>query len=283
MSANGARFHVMERGSGPLVLMLHGFPHDWWSWRHHLAPLADAGYRAVAMDLRGYGDSDKTPRGYDPMTLAADVAATIRSLGSRDAYVVGQGWGGYVGWTVAAAHPEVVRGLGAVSAPHPGVMLHSTRAVLRRQPLTHLLAMQVPWIPERRIMRGRYLNRHLQRWSSPANTYPSDDEVAYYREALSNWPAPHCALEYHRWLVRSRLRSDGRAFGRLMRPSVSRPVITICGADDPVVPSAVTARSARHVAAAYEHVEVPDAGHFVPEEQPEATTLALVTWLDRLA
>jgi pimeloyl-ACP methyl ester carboxylesterase len=235
------------------------------------------------MDLRGYGASDKTPRGYDPMTLAADVAGTIRSLGARDAYVVGQGWGGYVGWTVAAVHPEVVRGLGAVSAPHPKVMLRSTRAVLRRQPLAHLLAMQVPWVPERRIMRGSYLSRHLQTWSSPANPYPAADEVAYYRQALSKWPSPHCALEYHRWLLRSRLRSDGRAFGRLMRPPVWQPVITLCGADDPVVPSVVTERSGRHVTGPYEHVEVPDAGHFVPEEQPEATTDALLTWLHGLA
>ena len=113
VAANGARFHVVEAhspasraGSAPVVVLLHGFPHDWWSWRHQLTPLAEAGYRAIAMDLRGYGDSDKTPRGYDPMTLAADVAGTIRSLGARDAVVVGLGWGGYVAWTVAAGTPR---------------------------------------------------------------------------------------------------------------------------------------------------------------------------------
>ena len=78
--------------------------------------------------------------------------------------------------------------------------------------------MQVPWLPERRIMRGRYLAEHLQAWSSPANAYPSAEEVEHYRAALSKWPSPHCALEYHRWLLRSRLRADGRAFNRLMRP-----------------------------------------------------------------
>ena len=73
VAANGARFHVAEQGEGPVVLLLHGFPQFWWAWRQQLVDLADAGYRAVAVDLRGYGASDKPPRGYDSPTLAADT------------------------------------------------------------------------------------------------------------------------------------------------------------------------------------------------------------------
>lgn len=281
VSANGARFHVIEAGRGPTVILLHGFPQTWWSWRHQLTPLAEAGFRVIAMDLRGYGDSDKTPRGYDPVTLAADVAGTIRSLGVRDAVVVGQGWGGYVGWTVAAAHPDVVRGLCAISAPHPLQMLTSSRAVLRWRPLLHLLAMQVPWLPERQIMRGSYLARHLRNWSSPANDFPSEGEVEHYRDALSQWPSPHCALEYHRWLLRSRLRADGRAYNAMLRPPVSVPVLTIAGREDKVVTAAVGARSRRHVDSTFEHVVIEAAGHFVPEEQPGTTTAILLQWLAR--
>ena len=94
VAANGARFHVALVGDGPLVLFLHGFPEFWWAWRHQLPAVAAAGYCAAAMDLRGYGASDKPPRGYDLSTLAADVAGVIRSLGARDAVVVGHGWGG---------------------------------------------------------------------------------------------------------------------------------------------------------------------------------------------
>src|SRR5215211_7613215 len=100
VSANGIRLHVVECGDGPLVLLLHGFPEFWWSWRHQLIGLADAGFRAVAVDLRGYGDSDKPPRGYDGWTLAGDIAGLIRSLGERDAAVVGHDWGGLLAWTV---------------------------------------------------------------------------------------------------------------------------------------------------------------------------------------
>src|SRR5512143_1870526 len=105
VTANGQRFHVAELGDGPLVVLLHGFPQFWWSWRHQLLALADTGYRAVAPDLRGYGASDKPPRGYDAFTLSADVAGLVRALGERDAVIVGHDWGGFLGWTTAAMHP----------------------------------------------------------------------------------------------------------------------------------------------------------------------------------
>ncbi len=222
VAANGARFHVAELGTGPVVLLLHGFPEFWWAWRHQLPDLADAGFRAVAMDLRGYGSSDKTPRGYDPMNLAADVAGVIRTLGVRSAVVVGQGWGGYVGWATTAAHADCVTALCTVAAPHPAELLRTPARLASRAPIGHLAAMQVPWVPERRIRRSAYVARHLERWSSAASDFPSSDEIARYTEAFAEWPSPHCALEYHRWLVRSRLRADGRAFGRLMRPALDR-------------------------------------------------------------
>ncbi|MFC7574096.1 alpha/beta fold hydrolase [Klenkia terrae] len=113
------RLHAAEAGEGPLVLLVHGYPQFWWAWRHQLVALAEAGYRAVAVDLRGYGGSDKPPRGYDLPTLSADVAAVVRALGEPDAVVVGHDWGGLVGWTMAALHPRTVRGLVVVSSAHP--------------------------------------------------------------------------------------------------------------------------------------------------------------------
>ena len=222
VAANGARFHVAEIGPshGPLVLLLHGFPEFWWTWRHQLPALAAAGYRAVAMDLRGYGGSDKTPNGYDPVTLAQDVAGVVKAVGGRQAVLVGHGWGGYVAWATAAQHPREVAAVAAVSAPHPLTMLRSWRpgsgptlAALR-----HVLAMQLPMLPERRLADpgSGFLRDHLRAWS--ATGFPDDDTVATYQAAISQWPASHCALEYHRWLFRSRLRADGRRFAQAMRP-----------------------------------------------------------------
>jgi pimeloyl-ACP methyl ester carboxylesterase len=213
--------------------------------------------------------------------LAADVVGTVRSLGSRQAVLIGQGWGGYVGWTATAAHPDVVQALCTVSAPHPREMLRPS-GILRRTPLLHLAAMQVPWLPERSIMRRSYLDGHLRAWASPASGYPSAAAVERYRQALSDWPSPHCALEYHRWLVRSRLRADGRAFNRTVSRTLRSPVLAIRGADDRVVTAASTAASSRWVDAAFEHAEIEGAGHFAAEEQPEQVTATLLRWLESL-
>ena len=280
VAANGARFHVAEIGSGPLVLLLHGFPEFWWSWRDQLPALADAGYRAVAMDLRGYGSSDKTPRGYDPVTLARDVVGVIRSLGASRAVLVGQGWGGYVGWAVTALHPDRVAGLVPVAAVHPLRL----RALLRSSRLTgHLLGMQVPWLPERRIRAhdGQYVEHLLHSWSGPSSPFPTPEQAARYRAAMSLWPSPHCALEYHRWVVRSRPRTDGRRFNAAMRTPISAPVLQVLGADDTVIPHRAVRVSRSLVAGPHERVVLDDVGHFPHEESPAVFNKTLLGWLAR--
>ncbi len=286
IAANGARFHVAEAGPehGRLVLLLHGFPEFWWAWRHLLPVLADAGYRAVAMDLRGYGGSDKTPNGYDPLTLAQDVSGMVKALGGRPAVVVGHGWGGYVGWAAARAHEREVAALGAISAPHPLTMLTALRGGQGGPALRHVLAMQVPMWPERRLAApgSGFLRTHLRDWSAPGSGFPDGPTLATYQRAIRLWPASHCALEYHRWLVRSRLRADGRRFTALMRPPVSQPVCLVTGAADPVVPPRAFARSAEHVTGAVTEHRMPGVGHFPHEEDPAELARLLLSWLDRL-
>ena len=119
VSANGIRLHIAEAGSGPLVLLLHGFPEFWWSWHHQLVSLAEAGFHVVAPDLRGFGASDKPPRGYDAPTLSADLAGLVRALGEQDAVFVGHDWGGHLAWSTAALHPAV-RQLAHDRAGHHG-------------------------------------------------------------------------------------------------------------------------------------------------------------------
>src|SRR3954462_12028449 len=119
VSANGTRFHVVEAGTGPLVLFLHGFPEFWWAWEHQLRLVAEAGVRGGAIDLRGYGASDKPPRGYDGYTMADDVDGLNRALGERDAVLVGHDLGGMLAWMTAAFHPPRVRRLIVLSAAPP--------------------------------------------------------------------------------------------------------------------------------------------------------------------
>ena len=117
-----ARIHAVVQGSGPLVILVHGFPESWYSWRHQLTALADAGFRAVAIDQRGYGRSSKfwKPEAYRISHLVNDVVGVVQALGEQRAVVVGHDWGAAVAWTAAWLHPEVFRGVVGLSVPFSG-------------------------------------------------------------------------------------------------------------------------------------------------------------------
>ncbi|MGW6917187.1 alpha/beta fold hydrolase [Kitasatospora sp. NPDC054939] len=119
IEVNGIRLHLAEQGEGPLVLLLHGFPESWYSWRHQFGPLAEAGYRVVAPDQRGYGRSEQ-PAAVDAYTLlhlVGDVTGLVRALGEEQAVVVGHDWGAPVAWTAATLRPDVVRAVAGLSVP----------------------------------------------------------------------------------------------------------------------------------------------------------------------
>lgn len=279
VSANGIRMHVAEAGAGPLVVLLHGFPEFWWAWRHQLVTLADAGFRVVAPDLRGYGASDKPPRGYDAMTLAADVAGLVRALGERDAVIVGHGVGGVVGWTVAAAHPAVVRRLVVVSAPHPlrwpNALLHDRR---QRRAGRYVARFQLPWHPERWMVAddAAHVTDILTAWGGP--DFPDEETERRCREAMLILAAPHCAMEYYRWAVRSTPRIDGRRFRQTLRTALDVPTLQLHGSLDPCVRPSTASGSSRYVAAAYEWRLIDGVGHFPHEERPETVSGELLRW-----
>lgn len=122
LQVNGARIHAVIEGEGPLVLMLHGFPESWYSWRHQLTALAEAGYRAVAIDQRGYGKSSKfwSTDAYRIDRLVEDAAGVVAALGEEQAVVVGHDWGAPVAWTSAWLRPDVFRGVVGLSVPFSG-------------------------------------------------------------------------------------------------------------------------------------------------------------------
>ncbi len=281
VSANGTRFHIAESGDGPLVLMLHGFPQFWWTWRQQLTSLPPAGFRAVAADLRGYGGSDKPPRGYDLVTAASDGAGLIRALGEANAVVVGHDWGGLVAWTMAACFPKVVRRLAVVSAAHP---LRMRRAMLTA-PLRqgwgsgYALGFQLPVMPERRLVRDHaaQVGRMLRAWSGPG--WPDAETERRYRAAMCIPSVAHSALEYHRWFLRSTLRPDGIRYSYRMRAPIQAPTLHLHGALDTCVLAGQARASARFVDGPYRWRLIDGAGHFPPEEQPERFDAALRSWL----
>ncbi|MFJ3786305.1 alpha/beta hydrolase [Streptomyces sp. NPDC090093] len=120
VEAPAGRLHLVEQGTGPLVLLVHGFPESWYSWRHQLPALAAAGYRAVAIDVRGYGRSSKpeATEAYRMLDLVEDNVAAVRALGEENAVAVGHDWGSNIAATSALLHPEVFRAVGLLSVPY---------------------------------------------------------------------------------------------------------------------------------------------------------------------
>ncbi|MGV0744197.1 alpha/beta fold hydrolase [Mycolicibacterium sp. XJ870] len=295
--ANGIRFHVVEAGSTdptptseaaaerPLVILLHGFGSFWWSWRHQLTALTGA--RVVAVDLRGYGDSDKPPRGYDGWTLAGDTAGLVRALGHKTATLVGHADGGLVCWATSVLHPRVVRAIAVVSSPHP-VALRASALTRRDQGLALLppmLRYQLPRWPEHTLTRrGADELEQLVRSRAGAEWQGSQDfseTMGYLRQAIQIPGAAHSALEYQRWAVRSQLRAEGRRFMRSMKRPVNVPVLHMRGDADPYVladPVYRTQRFAPHG----RYVSITGAGHFSHEEQPDAVNEQLHRFLAQL-
>lgn len=281
VSAGGTRFHVAELGEGPLILMLHGFPEFWWSWHRQLVSFAAAGYRAAAVDLRGYGSSDKPPRGYDLITLADDAAGLVRALGEANAIVVGHDWGGLLAWTMAVFRPKVVQRLVPVSAPHPLRLRHAVRAEPRGQAWAsrHAFGFQVPMWPERRLVRdnGAMVARLMNDWSGPG--FPDARTEDLVRRAIQIPGVAHSALEYHRWLMRSQARPDGLRYATRMRATVQVPTLHLHGALDPYVLPGTAQGSGQFVEAAYRWKLIDGAGHFPHEERPETFDAQVLGWL----
>src|SRR5438874_7438495 len=120
VETNGLRMHIAEEGSGPLVVLLHGFPELWYSWRHQLTALAEAGYHVVAPDQRGYGQTDRPAdaQQYTQLHLVGDVIGLLDALGEAQAVVVGHDWGAPVAWNTALLRPDRIRGVAALSVPY---------------------------------------------------------------------------------------------------------------------------------------------------------------------
>jgi pimeloyl-ACP methyl ester carboxylesterase len=284
--ANGIALHVAEIGTGPLVLLLHGFPQFWWTWHQQLVDLADAGFRAVAVDLRGYGGSDKPPRGYDSMTLAADVAALVTSLGERDAMVVGTDLGGTLAWTMAARHPQVVRSLVVLGAAHPLRMraaLQPFAGSAQRQASGYVWrTFQIPRRAENLLSRpeSHWVRELYDEWSGPRwrGTPPYVADVERYAQAMRIHLVSYCAAEHYRWTVRSVLRSDGRQFVTSMRAPVAAPVLQLHGDFDRCVLPTTAQGSGQYVAGSYEWRVLDGVGHFPHNEVPEFVSGELVRW-----
>lgn len=282
VSANGIRFHLAEAGTGPLLVLLHGFGGVWVNWRHQLPAVAAAGFHAVAPDLRGSGESDKPPRGYDAFTLAADVAGLVRALGEREAMLVGQGYGGVLAFNTAVLYPDQIRSVVAIAAPHPSRMARLRRPV-RTDPYGRLLTFAaLPISPDRRLAAsgGAMLERIVRSHSGPAWAASADfaATVAVMRRAIVAPGAARGALEPLRWVARSPWRSDGHRHREALQTPLQAPVLHLVGEGDRFTPAGALAGTKDLCAGDYRLQVIPAVGHYPAEEAPEAVNQAVIAF-----
>jgi pimeloyl-ACP methyl ester carboxylesterase len=230
LPTNGIRLHVAQSGSryGPLVILLHGFPEFWYSWRRQIQPLADAGFRVWVPDQRGYNLSDK-PGGisaYRLDELANDVVGLIDAAGVDQCFLAGHDWGAAVAWWVALKYPERLHKLAIMNVPHPAVMMHYLRsnlAQLRRS--WYMFFFQIPFLTEA-ILRNNdceLLVRTLLTGSKPGSFNQQD--LDKYRQSWWRRDAIKSMLGWYRAAVQMPpdLSNDLR---------VSVPTLMLWGAQD---------------------------------------------------
>jgi epoxide hydrolase 4 len=200
------RLHYVEQGEGPLVVLLHGFPEAWFGWRFQIPALAQAGYRVVAPDLRGFNRSSK-PKGvsaYELDHVAFDVKELIESLGESSARVAGHDWGGATAWELAMHHPEVVDRVAILNSPHPRVFRSALRNRHQLKRSWYFGLFQLPWLPEKLLPRDNWagLKQGFAKDARPGTFTPEDE--ARYVEAWEQPGAASASVNYYRAAVRRR-------------------------------------------------------------------------------
>ncbi|HYT27527.1 MAG TPA: alpha/beta hydrolase [Ktedonobacteraceae bacterium] len=271
---NGIRMHYVTQGSGPLVVLLHGFPEFWYSWRYQIPFLAEHGYTVVAPDLRGYNDTDKPRNGYDVPTLLRDIAGLIRGLGQDQAIIVGHDWGGGLAWQFAIHYPYMTSRLIVINAPHPSAMRREFRTLKQLRKSWYIFFFQIPWLPEAFLLRNHAneVGRMLHGAALQKAAFPPE-VTAKYQEAMSKPGAMTAALNYYRQLFRHLPPPATRE-----NTQVSAPTLLIWGEHDIALGIEMTYGLEQWV----DDIEVkrlPDSGHWVQQEQPDKVNQLMLDFL----
>ena len=312
VTANGIRIHYAEQGGGPLVLLCHGFPEGWYSWRDQLRALAAAGYRAVAPDMRGYGRTDAPAEisSYTVLDIVGDMIGLVGALGENQAIVVGHDWGASIAWHAALFRPDVFPAVAALSVPFRPRGPAPPLQMLRKAGLTthYWFHFQEPGVAEAEFERDprATLRRILYSISgdSPpetrlltlqpgkgwlANTLDPEHLPAWLTDA----DLDHMAAEFSHSGFRGGLnwyRNLDRNW-ELTAPwagaLIHQPALFIAGSVDPVIALGSGAAALQALPATVPGLRrkflIDGAGHFIQQERPQLVNEALVDFLGGLS
>lgn len=311
VQSNGIKMRIAERGTGPLVLLLHGWPESWYSWRHQLPALAKAGYRAVAPDMRGYGGTEAPPsiEDYTIQKLTADVVGLIDALGEKQAIVIGHDWGSTVAWNSVLFYPERFRAIVALSVPLRTRPSEPPMVIARRNfgdKFFYMLYFQQPGLAEkefdgnpRDFLSRIYASPGTQR-DRPQVTDPSASAggwtvrlgkptvpVAWLSEAdLAHYVAEfqragfRGGLNYYRNIDR-----NWETTAHLADAKINVPALFLAGEKDLVIAGATKEQLVAMMSPRVKNLTVelyPDTGHWVQQERAEEVNAAITKFLASL-
>ena len=265
-NSNGVKIHYASLGSGPLVVMIHGFPDYWYTWRRQMEGLADR-FQVVAIDQRGYNLSDR-PAGvenYDLRLLVGDVVAVIKHLGQQKAIVVGHDWGGMVAWQLAMNVPEVVDRLIILNLPHPrGLSRELAHNPEQQKNSAYARRFQTEGAEKALTAEG------LAGWVRDADARPK------YVEAFRKSDFGAMLNYYKRNYPREPYTEDTSPLKK-----VQAPVLMIHGLKDTALLAGALNNTWEYVEKDLTLATVPTAGHFVQADEPEFVTKTMRSWLLR--
>ncbi len=272
----GVRLHYATAGDGEnLVLLLHGFPEFWYSWRHQIEALSED-YTVVAPDLRGFNLSDKPKHieDYDLGYLIDDVTGLIRHFGREKAAVIGHDWGAAVAWATAQTYPEYVWKLGALQVP-PAAVLKKNFSLKQLLASWYMFFFQIPVLPEFLLRLNDYklLENGLKNSTAQKGIF-TDKTIFEYKKAWSEPNALTSMLNYYRANVLTRFFTKTKN-----NEKIKVPTFFIYGEQDTAILPQTVKNIGEFIEADYEEFHVPTSGHWVQQEAPEVVTEILKEFL----
>jgi len=279
--ANQLDVSIATAGAGDrLVLCLHGFPESSLSWRHQMAPLAHAGYRVWAPDLRGYGYTTR-PAGQDAYqldVLLEDVTALIEISKARRVILVGHDWGGIIAWYYAMRRPEKLAGLIVLNGPHPACFereIHHWRQLRRSW---YMAVFQLPWLPEAVLAAGgAHLIGAIFEHMRASSEYLPNDIVRRYRQQACTPGALTAMLNYYRAAIRGGGAARQRTLGY---PAIELPTLVLWGLHDQAL-GKQNLDGLNGFVTDLTVVTLEQSGHFVHQDEPQRVTDEILGWLQR--
>jgi len=276
VEANGIRFEYLELGEGPLVLLLHGFPDNAWTWSRQMRVLADAGYRAVAPFMRGYPPTATPADGrYDAEVLGADVAGLVRALGDGPAFVVGHDWGAVSTHAAMSLYPETIRRAVVIAAGHTATLAPTILYPRQVQHIFHFWFFQQRDLASLAVRANNhaFVDYLWDFWT--AGEHDDHDHIAEVKRTLAPEGATEAALSYYSALLN--LPIEHPATAERMRGKTTVPTLAVFGAEDP--PREMSADEHVNFSGEYRLAIVDGAAHFVHREQPDEFDRLLLDWL----